>query len=57
MFTKKETIFARVSDPPKKPTTKDKTKPLNSQRVGHESRRPWVTWFEHFVMPFGIGKC
>ncbi len=30
---------ACVGDSPKKPSTKDKTKPLRSQRVGHESKQ------------------
>jgi hypothetical protein len=29
--------FAHVNDPPKKPSTKDKTEPLDLQRVGPES--------------------
>jgi hypothetical protein len=34
-----------------------KTEPLGSQKVGHESEHPRVTWFKHLIMPFGTGKC
>jgi hypothetical protein len=47
----------RLSDPPKKPITKDKTKPLGSQRVGPESEQLGVTWFRHLVIRFGTRKC
>jgi len=32
-------------------------KPLDFQKVGHESEHPRVTWFKCFVMPFGMRKC
>jgi hypothetical protein len=47
----------RVGNPPKKPATSDKTKPLSFQKVGHENKQLEVTWFGHLVMPFGMGKC
>jgi hypothetical protein len=34
---KAKQTLVHVSDPPKKPTTRDKTKPLNSQMVGFEN--------------------
>jgi hypothetical protein len=37
----------RVNDPPKKPTIRGKIEPLGSQRVGHESGHPGITWFKH----------
>jgi hypothetical protein len=48
---------ARVGNLPKKPTTRDKIKPLSFQRVQHESGQLGVTWFEHFIMPSRMGKC
>jgi len=47
----------RVSDPPKKLATRDKTKPLSFQKVGHENRQPRVTWLGHLVMPTRTKKC
>jgi len=41
----------------KKPTTKDKTEPLSSQRVGLENGQLMVTWLKHFIMSSEIGKC
>lgn len=46
-----------VSDSPKKLVTRVKTKPLSSQKVGHESKHPGMTWLGHLVMPFGTRKC
>jgi hypothetical protein len=62
LYLKDHLIRARktpthVSDSPKKPITGDKTQPLSSQRVGHESGQPKVTWFKYFVMPFRMKKC
>jgi hypothetical protein len=39
-----------VGDPPKKPTTGDKIKPLISQSVGLESKQLGVTWFGHLLV-------
>jgi hypothetical protein len=47
----------RVSNPPKKFTTKGKIQPLGFQRVGHQSEHLGVTWFGHMGMPFKTGKC
>jgi hypothetical protein len=38
--------FACVNNPPKKLAIGGKTKLLSSQRVGHESKHPRVTWFK-----------
>jgi hypothetical protein len=46
-----------ISNPLEKPTTKDKTKPVGFQKVGHENRQHGVTWLGHFVVPFGTGRC
>jgi hypothetical protein len=46
-----------VHDPLKKPSTKGKTKPLGSQKVGLESKQPRVTRFEYLVMPSRTKKC
>jgi hypothetical protein len=46
-----------ISDPPNKPTTRVKIEPLGFQKVGHESKHLGVTWFGHFLMPFGMGIC
>jgi hypothetical protein len=46
-----------VSDPPNKLAIKGTTKPLGSQRVGHESRHLRVTWLEHLVMPPRTKRC
>jgi hypothetical protein len=50
---KREANFCSCKHPPKKPTTRGKTKPLGSQRVGHENTHLGVTWLGHFVRPFG----
>ncbi len=50
-------IFAYVSNPPKKPTTKGKIKPLGSQKVGHDNEHPRVIWLRHLVVPSRMGKC
>jgi len=47
----------RVGDLPKKPTTKDKTKPLSSQSVGLESKQLGVKWLEHLVVLSITRKC
>jgi len=47
----------RVGHSPKKLTTRDKTKPLGSQRVGPKNGQPKVTWLGHLVVPSEIGKC
>ncbi len=52
----KQTL-ACVNNPPKKLIIGGKTKLLGFQRVGHESRHLRVTWFGHFIMPFGRQKC
>jgi hypothetical protein len=52
----KQTL-ARVHDLPKKRTIGDKIKPLGFQKVGCESEQPKVTWFGHFIVPAGMGKC
>ncbi len=52
MFTRSE-----ASDLAKKLVTRDKTKPLGSQRVGLESEQPRVTWFKHLVVLLGMRKC
>jgi len=40
----KASTHAHISDPPKKHTTRDKTKPLGYQRVGLENEQPRVTY-------------
>jgi hypothetical protein len=52
----KQTLV-RVSNPPKKLATRDKTKPLGFQRVGPESEQPRVIWLEHLLVLFRTGKC
>jgi hypothetical protein len=49
--------FVHVGDLGKKPTTKDKTKPLGSYKVGLESGQSRVTRLGHLVLPSGMGKC
>jgi hypothetical protein len=44
-------IFARVSNLPKKPTTRGKIEPLDFQRVGPKSGQLGVTGFECLVVP------
>jgi hypothetical protein len=39
-----------VSNLPKKPTTKDKTKSLKFQRVGPNNGQLGVTWFKHLIV-------
>jgi hypothetical protein len=46
-----------VSNPPKKPTTRDKIEPLGSQRVGPKNKQLGVTWLIHLVMLSRMGKC
>ncbi len=46
-----------VHDMPKKPSTRGKTKPLGSQKVGLENGQPRVTRFEYLVVSFGMRKC
>jgi len=48
---------ACVGNLPKKLANGDKIKPLGSQRVGCENGQHGVTWFGHFIMPSGMGKC
>jgi hypothetical protein len=48
--------LAHVGNPPNKPITNDKTKPLGFQKVGHENRQHGVTWLGHHVVPLGMGK-
>jgi hypothetical protein len=55
--TKSETNFCFCSDPPKKPTIRDKIKSLGSQRVGFESTQIGVIKLKYLEMPFGTGKC
>jgi hypothetical protein len=40
MFVRSKQTHARVGNLPKKPTIRDKIKPLGSQRVGPESGQP-----------------
>jgi hypothetical protein len=54
--SRKQTLTC-VSDPPKKPTIGDKTKPLGSQKVGLENKQPRVTWLGYLVMPSKMEKC
>jgi hypothetical protein len=49
--------LACVGDLTKKPTIEDKIELLGFQKVGFESKQPWVTWLRHIVLPFGMGKC
>jgi len=46
-----------VSDPPKKHTTRDKTKPLGYQRVGLENEQPRVIRLGYLIMPSRTKKC
>jgi hypothetical protein len=52
----KQTL-AHVGNLPKKRVTRDKTKPLGSQKVGPESKQLGVIRFVHLVVSFGMGKC
>jgi len=52
----KQTLVC-VSNPPKKFTTRDKTKPLGFQRVELESEQPRVIWLGHFLVLCRMGKC
>jgi hypothetical protein len=52
----KQTLV-HVGDLLKKPTTKNKIRPLGFQMVGPKSEQLGVTWFGHLVMPSGMGKC
>jgi hypothetical protein len=49
--------FAHVGDLLKKPTIRDKTKPLGFYKVGLESGQPRVTRLEHLILPSGTRKC
>ncbi len=46
-----------VNDPTKKPATRNEIEPLSSQRMGHESKHPEITWLEHFEVPSGMGNA
>jgi hypothetical protein len=46
-----------VSNPPKMRTTRDKTEPLGSQKVGPKNKQLKVTMLMYFVVPYGMGKC
>jgi hypothetical protein len=48
---KEKQILACVSNPPKKPAIRGKIKPLGSQKVGHESGHPKVTWLKYLIVP------
>jgi hypothetical protein len=48
---KRKQTPTHVSHPPKKLPIGGKTKPLSSQRVGHENGHPRVTWLRHLVVP------
>ncbi len=50
---KAKQIIVHVGDSPKKPTTRDKTEPLGSQKEEHESEQHKVTGLGYFVMPLG----
>jgi len=50
-------IFARLSNLLKSLAIGGKTEPLGSQRVGHKSRHPGVTWLKHLVVPSRTRKC
>ncbi len=61
-YSKKRILEAKqththVSDPPKKPTTRDKTKPLSFQKVRPKSKQLGVTWFGHLVVLSRTRKC
>ncbi len=57
MFVRSKQTHARVGNLPKKPTIRDKIKPLGSQRVGPESGQPKLTRFEYLIVPCGTRKC
>jgi hypothetical protein len=46
----------RVGNLPKKRVTRDKTKSLSFQKVGPNNEQLGVTWFKHFIVPFGTWK-
>jgi hypothetical protein len=54
---KRKQFFAHVNILPKKFATEGKIKPSGFQKEGHESKHLRVTWFGHFIMPFGTKKC
>jgi hypothetical protein len=54
---KAKQTLVHVGDLPKKHVIRDKIEPLGFQKVGLESEQLEVTWFRHFVMLFGMGKC
>ncbi len=49
--------FVHVNNLPNKLATREKIKPLSSQKVGLESRQPGVIGLGYFIMPFRMGKC
>lgn len=53
---KRKQTPAYVSNLAKKSATKGKIEPLGSQRAGHESKHPRVTWLRHLIMPSKMGK-
>jgi hypothetical protein len=55
--TKSGKKIACVNDLQKQPITKNKTKPLGSQRVGFKSGELEITWFKYFIMPSRMRKC
>jgi len=42
--------LVHISNPPKKSTAGDKTKPLSFQRVGPQNEQLGVTWLTHLVV-------
>jgi hypothetical protein len=50
MFTRSKVTLVHVSDPPKKPTIRDKTKPLSFQKVGLKSKQHGVIRIKHLVV-------
>jgi hypothetical protein len=52
----KQTLV-HVGDSLKKPTTRDKTKPVGFQRVGPKNEQLGVTWLGHLIVPSRMGKC
>jgi hypothetical protein len=49
--------FARISNLPNKPATRENIKPLGFQKVGLGSRQPRVMGLRYFIMPSGMKKC
>jgi hypothetical protein len=54
-FIKNKANFYSCKQSAKK--TRDKIKPLSSQKVGFENGQPKVTWPMYFIMLFGTGRC